>query len=65
MTETRKELEACDFSDHTSGKRACPVCERGYPQLCRCGGLVHAEVVKVEGNGYLQITRCDRCGLPR
>jgi hypothetical protein len=65
MREERQELEACDFSDHATGRAACPLCEWGYPTPCDCGGLVHAEVVKVAGNGYLQLTWCDRCGRPR
>jgi hypothetical protein len=65
MREERRELEACDFSDHGTGNAACRLCERGYPRPCDCGGPVHAEVVKVEGNAYLQLTWCDRCGRPR
>ena len=66
MTVPIKELQVCDFSDHASGRLDCSLCEAGYPRRCYCGnsGTVHAEIVKVEGDGYVQLTRCDKCGLP-
>jgi len=61
-----KELEACTFRDHQAGKRHCRTCASGYPQRCGCGagGLIHAEIVHLRGDGFLQITRCDQCGRP-
>lgn len=60
------ELQTCNFSDHVTGNRDCKLCETGYPRYCPCadGGLIHAEIVKVTGNGYIQLTQCDKCGLP-
>jgi len=66
MTIPMKELEVCDFSDHGAGDSDCSVCESGYPRYCGCDrhGLIHAEIVRVEGDGYIQLTRCDVCGVP-
>jgi hypothetical protein len=66
VTTPLKDLQTCDFSDHQAGSRHCSRCETGYPRRCPCSesGLIHAEIVKVAGDGYMQLTRCDRCGLP-
>jgi hypothetical protein len=66
MTRPLKDLETCEFSDHETGNRACKRCETGYPRRCGCAepGLIHAEIVKVKGNGFMQLTRCDKCARP-
>ncbi len=66
MSVAIQELETCNFSDHETGRIDCKACETGYPRRCSCGtsGLIHAEIVKVQGNGYIQLSRCDKCGLP-
>ncbi len=66
MTTPMKELQNCDFTDHATGNRDCPLCETGYPRHCACAdpGWIHAEIVYVEGDGYIQLTRCDKCALP-
>jgi hypothetical protein len=49
--------------EHAIGDHDCQACPEGYPEPCRCGGLVHAAVgeVDVEGNPTL-LTACDICG---
>lgn len=54
-----------DWASHDKGSKRCPACDRGYPHICdQCGGLLHAEQVKIPGNGFTQVTRCENCGLP-
>lgn len=54
-----------DEPGHHVADRACPLCLEGYPEPCRCGGLIHA----AGGPGVAEdeaeepaVTRCDRCG---
>lgn len=50
--------------NHRSGDRECPECYEGYPQLCRCGGLMHAgsaDGEDADGN-VLLIIACEACG---
>jgi hypothetical protein len=58
------EIEQQDFSNHETGNENCKVCEEGYPHRCQCGGLIHAEIAEVEGSGYVELTRCEQCGMP-
>lgn len=58
------EIEKHDFSSHETGQPHCSVCEQGYPHLCPCGGLIHAEIVKIQDDGFVQLTRCERCEKP-
>ena len=46
--------------EHTIADHECPVCPEGYPEPCRCGGLVHAAAgeADIEGNPTL-LTACD------
>ena len=49
---------------HDVANARCPGCLDGYPEPCRCGGLMHAANGANEdpdGNA-LVLTRCDRCG---
>lgn len=48
---------------HVAGDPQCPECPEDYPELCRCGGLIHAAAGEedVEGTEW-PFTRCDRCG---
>lgn len=66
MTRPLRDLETCDFSGHQTGNPGCKLCETGYPRRCACGerGLIHAEIVKLKGDGFMQLTRCDKCGQP-
>ena len=51
-------------ANHRIGDHACPACEEDYPELCRCGGLIHATATSDEdadGNAVLA-TACDTCG---
>jgi ribose-phosphate pyrophosphokinase len=53
-----------DTAAHTVGDTQCPACWEGYPETCRCGGLIHAVAEAEEdadGNVAL-ITQCDLCG---
>ena len=50
--------------NHRSGDGECPECYEGYPQPCRCGGLMHAASTGEEdadGN-ILLVIACDECG---
>jgi hypothetical protein len=49
--------------DHRADDRECPECCEGYPEPCRCGGLIHAAAgeIDAEGNPML-LTECDHCG---
>jgi hypothetical protein len=47
---------------HHGGDRECPACVEGYPERCRCGGLIHAADVAIAENlGIVPLTQCDRC----
>ncbi len=54
-----------DWSGHHDGAADCGVCETGYPVPCPCGGLVHGQMMQVPDDGYVQVTRCDRCAAPQ
>ena len=60
-------MELNKFSKHQINCRECEECISGYPTLCRCGGLVHAEyTVKEEKGRFVNLgphLRCDKCGL--
>lgn len=58
------EIEHPRWDTHATGKHRCDDCAPGFPRPCTCGGLVHGELVAVPDDGYVQITRCDRCGEP-
>lgn len=50
--------------DHVLGDHACPECLEGYPERCRCGGLIHGastDEADMDGNPVL-VTACDACG---
>lgn len=59
-------MENNKFLRHQKGCRACEECIAGYPTLCNCGGLIHAEYVVKEEKGKFVSTgpflNCDRCG---
>ena len=51
-------------TSHDVANLRCPGCVEGYPEPCRCGGLMHAGSggdPDADGN-MVVITRCDRCG---
>jgi hypothetical protein len=54
------------FKRHQSGCRGCEECLAGYPTLCQCGGLIHAEYeVKEEKGKFVNVgpqMNCDKCG---
>ena len=41
---------------HVIGNDHCSSCEREFPMLCKCGGLIHRQYTPEI------ITQCDRCG---
>ena len=48
---------------HVAGDPGCPHCLEGYPERCRCTGLIHAAAGEKDPEGdELPLTRCDRCG---
>jgi len=55
------------LSKHQMSNRECEECIAGYPTLCTCGGLIHAEYGVLEEKGRFVNTgphlRCDKCGL--
>ena len=53
-----------DWDRHQTGRMDCPECDSGFPRVCGCGGLFHREVMRLPNGGYVQMTRCDRCGMP-
>jgi gamma-glutamylcyclotransferase (GGCT)/AIG2-like uncharacterized protein YtfP len=57
-------IEHPNWADHAIEGGHCAKCDQGYPHECPCGGMVHGEVVSVPGDGYAQLTHCDRCGQP-
>jgi len=56
-------VEQPNWESHASGKD-CEKCSRGYPHPCACGGRIHGEIVAVKNDGFVQLTRCDKCGEP-
>lgn len=53
-----------DIWEHAIGDDDCDDCWRGYPVLCECGGLIHADWGDETGDGYWLYTKCDKCGEP-
>ncbi len=48
---------------HHVGDWLCPECTEGYPERCKCGGLIHAADGGGDPDGNVEIaTRCDHCG---
>lgn len=54
------------FNKHKCNSRNCEECLAGYPTLCQCGGLIHAEYGVTEKKDHFTpsgvIYHCDRCG---
>lgn len=51
-----------DYSwKHEIGNKECPVCWRGFPQLCKCGGLIHAEFEDEDWDNIYLTKSCDKC----
>jgi len=41
----------------------CRACWQGYPRVCTCGGLIHAEFGDyISRDSYYLEECCDRCG---
>lgn len=48
---------------HNVGDRRCCECWAGFPQRCKCKGLIHAQFVKENWEGELNVQlACDNCG---
>jgi len=54
------------FNRHQIGCKGCEECVSGFPTLCNCGGLIHAEPLVTEQKDKFVTTgiqyNCDRCG---
>lgn len=49
--------------DHIEGDKKCPYCWSGFPQKCKCGGLIHAAFGDENYDGdYWLAWKCDKCG---
>ncbi len=50
-------------TEHEDGNEECPECWMGYPERCKCGGLIHGEFLETdfEDNVYVY-WKCDKCG---
>lgn len=49
--------------NHRVGDGRCAECPEGYPEPCRCGGLMHAAVGEpIDAEEVVLVTRCDSCG---
>jgi|GEM_PF-4440688 len=47
---------------HDLGKRHCRSCTTGFPKQCpECGGWLHGELERIEGNGQVLVTECEKC----
>lgn len=55
------DIPQADWRRHVTGDRHCGHCAGGFPYPCPCGGQVHGEVLSIPDNGYIQLTRCERC----
>jgi hypothetical protein len=52
-----------DETTHVKGDAQCSECLEEYPEVCPCGGLIHAASGEQdEGGTDWPLTRCDRCG---
>jgi threonine dehydrogenase-like Zn-dependent dehydrogenase len=50
-------------SEHTINDSRCEECVRGYPKLCKCKGLIHAQFMAEGWDGEMKMTvLCDKCG---
>ena len=49
---------------HEAGNTSCKEgwCGNGWPFPCVCGGLVHADLLDEDEDGFLLSKKCDRCG---
>ncbi len=49
--------------EHTVGDRKCGECWSGYPKMCRCKGLIHAQFIKESYQSEFHLEfKCDYCG---
>lgn len=59
-------MENNRFLRHQVGCKGCEECVAGFPTLCNCGGLIHAEPMVTEQKDKFVTTgiqyNCDRCG---
>ena len=56
-------------NDHYIGDTKCPECraiaesfKEEYPEVCKCGGLIHAELGDDTPDVFWLYTKCDKCG---
>lgn len=47
---------------HAIGNDKCRACTDGFPKPCpECGGLLHAVLERIEGNGQVLVSECESC----
>ncbi len=56
-----EDIPQANWQQHSIGEHHCEQCTSGFPQSCPCGGEVHGELLDIPGNGFIQLTRCERC----
>lgn len=54
-------IPRADWQQHDADDRYCRRCTSGFPQPCPCGGQVHGELLNIPGDGFIQLSRCERC----
>ena len=55
------DIPRANWQQHVSDERHCGRCTKGFPQPCPCGGRVHGELLDIPNDGFIQLTRCERC----
>lgn len=61
MSESSEKTILVDLFEHDIGKNPCVCCTSGYPKKCKCGGLIHGEIVGFK-RGIAIREKCDKCG---
>ena len=61
-----EEFEVVDGgSVHRKGDTTCRAsfcCGFNYPKPCKCGGLIHCELIDESWDGCITKAKCDSCG---
>lgn len=48
---------------HRIGDTECAECWRGFPKVCLCGSLIHAEFLEEYWDDYALSCSCENCGF--
>lgn len=50
-------------TEHTKGDHKCGECVYRYPKNCACGGYIHAQFLREDWQGMVELKiACDQCG---